>query len=183
MLGCLGKAHFKRGGCDTFAKIIKLEITVVIKYFCKKGMPPKEINEDVMETLGKESPSNSTVKYWQQSLRGGEDNGRSGRNKDATAHQNVKVVHTLAMCDRKRDLRSIASEVGIRLGAVKFILTNILGMSKVLAGWVPRMLTDDQKRTQLDISRYFLSRYEDDPCNFIERVVTQDVTWLHHFVP
>ena len=47
----------------------KLEISAVIKYFCKKGMPPKEINEDFMETLG----------------------------------ENVKVVHTLVMCDRRRD--------------------------------------------------------------------------------
>ena len=38
----------------------KLEIRVVIKYCCKKGLPPNEIREDFMETLG------------QQSLRGGE---------------------------------------------------------------------------------------------------------------
>ena len=43
------------------------------------------------------------------------------------------------------------------------------------------MLTDDQKMTQLNISRYLLSRYEDDPGDFIERVVTQDETWVHHF--
>ena len=43
------------------------------------------------------------------------------------------------------------------------------------------MLTDDQKRTRLDISRYLLSRYEDDPGDFIEQVVTQDETWVHHF--
>ena len=33
-----------------------------MKYFCKKGMPSKEIHEDFIETLVKESPSNSTVK-------------------------------------------------------------------------------------------------------------------------
>ena len=46
---------------------------------------------------------------------------------------------------------------------------------------VPRKLTDDQKRTRLDISRYLLFHYEDDPGDFIERVVTQDETWVHHF--
>ena len=46
---------------------------------------------------------------------------------------------------------------------------------------MPRMLIDDQKRTQLDISRYFLSRFEDDLGNFVERVVTQDETWVHNF--
>ena len=54
-------------------KMEKLEIRMVIKYFCKKGMPPIKIHEDFMETLGKESPSYRTVqKNWQQSLRGRE---------------------------------------------------------------------------------------------------------------
>ena len=87
------------------------------------------------------------------------------------------------MCDRRRDLRSKASEVGIRFVAVQKILTDILGMSKVSARWVPGMLTDDQKRSRLDISRYLLSRYEDDPGDFIDRVVTQDETWVHYFDP
>ena len=45
-------------------KMEKLEIRAVIKYFCKKGMTPKEIHEDFMETLEKGSPSYSTVKKW-----------------------------------------------------------------------------------------------------------------------
>ena len=47
-------------------KIEKLEIRAVIKYFCKKGMPLKGINEDFMETLGQESSSYSTVKKNEQ---------------------------------------------------------------------------------------------------------------------
>ena len=33
----------------------------------------------------------------------------------------------------------------------------------------------------LDISRFFLPPYENDPSDFIKRVVTQDETWVHHF--
>ena len=47
-------------------------------------------------------------------------------------------------------------------------------MSKVSARWVQPKLTDSQKSTGFDISRYLVSRYEDDPGDFIERVVTQD---------
>ena len=43
-------------------KMEKLEIRVVTKYFCKKGMSPKEIHEDFMETLGKEFPSYNSEK-------------------------------------------------------------------------------------------------------------------------
>ena len=71
-------------------------------------------------------------------------------------------------------MRSIASEVGISFWAVQSILTDILDMSKVLARWVPRMWTYDQKRTQLNSSRYLLYHYEDDPGDFIKRAVTQD---------
>ena len=46
----------------THLQIKKLEIIAVIKYSCKKGIPPKEIHEDFMEALWKESPSYSTVK-------------------------------------------------------------------------------------------------------------------------
>ena len=67
-LGCLiCKALLREGGC----KFEKLEIRAVIKYFCKKGMSPKETHEDFMETPGKESPY-STVKNGQHSSRGGE---------------------------------------------------------------------------------------------------------------
>ena len=106
-----------------------------------------------------------------------EDNGRSGRPKDATADENVKDVHILVMCDRRRDLRSIS------FGAVQSIPPDILGMSKVLERWVSQMLTNHQKRTQHDISRYVVSRYEDNPSDLIELVVIQYVTWIHHFDP
>ena len=43
-------------------KMEKLELRAVIKYFCKKGMPPKEIHEGLMKTPGEECPSYSTVK-------------------------------------------------------------------------------------------------------------------------
>ena len=47
----------------------------------------------------------SGLKKRQQDLRGGgesvEDNGRSGGLKDATADENVKIVHTLSMCDSR----------------------------------------------------------------------------------
>ena len=106
-----------------------------------------------------------------------------GLAKDTIADENVKVVHTLVMCDMRQDLRSIPSEVCISFGAVQLILADSLAMSMVSAKWVPRMLTDDQKRTWLDISRYLLSRYEDDPGDFIKPVGTQDEIWVHHFEP
>ena len=95
-------------------------------------MPPKEIHEDFMEILGKESPSFSTVKKWAAEFKRGresiEDDELFGRPKDSTADENVKVLHTLVMCDRRQDLQSIASKVGISFWRVQSSFTDILGM-------------------------------------------------------
>ena len=56
-------------------------------------------------------------------------------------------------------------------------------MSKGTARWVLRMLTKDQKKSRLDISKYLLSLYDDDPEEFMHQVVIQDETWVHHFDP
>ena len=102
-------------------KMEKLKIRTVIKYFCKKEMPPKEIHE----TLGKEPPSYSTANDWAAEFKRGresiEDDELAGRPKDATADENVKVAHTVVIRDRRRDLQSIASKVGISFGAVQSI--------------------------------------------------------------
>ena len=82
-----------------------LEIKSVIKYFCKKGMPPKTIHEDYMETLGRSLLLITQWKKWTAEFKRGrgsvDDDGRSGRTKDATAYENVKVVHTVVMCDSR----------------------------------------------------------------------------------
>ena len=77
-----------------------------------------------METLWKESPSYNTVNKWAVEFKRGEESIEDGRPKDATTSENVNVVHTLVMCDRRRHLRSTDSEVGISFGAVQLILTD-----------------------------------------------------------
>jgi histone-lysine N-methyltransferase SETMAR len=85
-------------------------------------MSPKEIHEDFMDTLWKESPSCGTVKKWAAEFkRGTESIGvdeRPGRPRDATNNETAEAMHDMVMCERRRDLRSIAREVGISFGSV-----------------------------------------------------------------
>ena len=86
------------------------------------------------------------------------DNERFGRPKKVI-EENIELVHSLIMCD-------IAGQIGVRFEPIQSILTDILGLSKLSAGWVSRMSIKDQKKRRLDISKYHLSLYEDDPEEF-----------------
>ena len=58
-----------------------------------------------------------------------------------------------------------------------------LGFRKVCARWVPKQLTDVHKTNRLNTCRRHLERYENEGNNFIERIVTGDETWVHHYEP
>ena len=138
-----------------------------------------------METLGKEFPSYSAVKKWAAEFR------RRGvehwkwwmiwapqRGHHKWNHWDCAQSGHVWQ-EAKPEIYSQQS--GQEFLAVQSILTDILGIFKVSARWVPRMLTEDQKRSRAITSRYLLYRYEDDPEEIMDQVVTQDETWEHHF--
>jgi hypothetical protein len=135
-------------GCVIQTKWRKFKSETSLSTSISKGCPLKEIHADFMDILGKESSSYSTVeKCAAESKKGRESTGddeRPGRLKEATDDETVEAEHDLVMCDRTRDLRDIAREVGISFGSVQAILTDVFGMSKVSARLVPRQLTEDQ---------------------------------------
>lgn len=165
----------------------KTEARAVIKYLQKKGMTPKEIHEDMVKTLDDDSPSYSTIKRWAADFKRGresiEDDPRSGRPKTSTTDDQVEAIHRTVLDDRRLSIRQIANIVGVSYGSVQSALTDILGMSKLSARWVPRMLTPDQKLARLETSRTLLARFQTDRADFFKRFVTQDETWVHHFEP
>ena len=56
-----------------------------------------------------------------------------GARKRLPQMKTLRLCTVWSMCDRRRNLRDIASEVGISFGAVQSILTDILGISKLSA--------------------------------------------------
>lgn len=163
------------------------EYRVIIKYFVMKGKGAKEIFDDMSETLGKECPSYTTVKFWAAEFKRGRksvsDDPRSGQPKLVTTQTTVDAVHDLVMDDRRVTIRHIATTLSIATTTVHKILHDELNMSKLSARWVPRMLTPTHKRMRRDISAENLELMQADREEFIGRVVTQDETWVHHFDP
>jgi hypothetical protein len=74
-------------------------------------------------------------------------------------------------------VREVAEEVSISITVCHKILTENLGMHRIAAIFVPRLLTDDQKQNRVDVSQELLDRANDD--NFLENIMTGDETWVY----
>ena len=71
-----------------------------------------------------------------------------------------------------------AEEVGISKTACHEILTENLGMHRIAAKFVPRMLMDDQKQNRVDVSQELLDRANGDD-KFLKNIITGDETWVY----
>ncbi|KAG5325865.1 MRP4 protein, partial [Acromyrmex heyeri] len=68
-------------------------------------------------------------------------------------------------------------------GTVISILHEQLGMKKLSARWVPRLLTVDHKHDHVTISKQCLEMFQRNPDEFLRRFITVDEIWIHYFTP
>ena len=78
-------------------------------------------------------------------------------------------------------VHKMAETVGISKDWVGHILNEILGMRKLSARWVPRLLTPDNKRNHETTSEQCLTLFKRNPKEFLRRFVTVDETWIHWY--
>jgi len=81
-----------------------------------------------------------------------DDDPRSGRPSSSTNEAHVKRVREIVRSDRRKYVDQIASEVGISIESFQIILHDVLKMRHVCQHLVSRLLTLEQKETQISIS-------------------------------
>jgi histone-lysine N-methyltransferase SETMAR len=166
---------------------LKVEYRAVIKFLTKEGVSAPIIHERLVKVYQDQSPSYRTVTRWAGEFARGresiEDDPHPGRPIEVTNEKFCNAVEKLVMEDRRIKVREIAGEIGISTGSVESILHEKLGLIKVCARWVPRMLSPVQRADRVAISRANLDLFNDNPEEFLFRVVTGDETWLHYYDP
>jgi histone-lysine N-methyltransferase SETMAR len=140
----------------------KIEYRAVIKFFVKEGLTSNKIRTKFVKVYGDTSPSFSTIKEWAAEFKRGrtilEDDPREGLPKSATTTEIIEQVHDMLLDDQRMKVREIAEIIGISKESVGYILQEEFNMKKLCAVWVPRLLTEDQKRTRMKISEKCLER-------------------------
>ncbi len=71
----------------------------------------------------------------------------------------------------------------ISRATVHRIVHDELAMKKVLSQWVPKQLTETHQNECMASAIDFLTRYEQEGNAMLERIVTGDEMWVHHYTP
>ncbi|GFR75980.1 mariner transposase [Elysia marginata] len=85
--------------------------------------------------------------------------------------------------NRRIKQKDIAKELEISKERFQHIIADILGYRKVSARWVPRILTDEMKMQRKTTYAEPPKHYAEEGEEFIQRIVTGDESWVHHYDP
>ncbi|UYV66358.1 hypothetical protein LAZ67_4001455 [Cordylochernes scorpioides] len=119
-------------------------------------MSPKEIYEDMVDTIREDAPSYSTVKKWVVAFKLGRISTKNehgpGRPVESVTQENIDKIHDLVMLVRRMRVRQIEETLGIPKTTVDRIMREHLGLRKLSSRWVPKLLTPDQKAVRRKLS-------------------------------
>ena len=94
----------------------------------------------------------------------------------------MEKVARIVRGDRRLSIRAISELTNINKESVRQILHDDLGMKKVRAKVVPKILTHEQKEHRVNYCADTLENIENDP-DFFLNVVTCNETWIFQYDP
>ena len=162
-----------------------IEQRININFCVKFEKTATETLKMLRNVYGDSSMSRTRVFEWHKRfVEGREDvegDPKKGRPCTSTTDTNIEKVRQLVRSDRRLTIRVIANKVGINKKTVHTILVDTLGMRKVCAKMVPRLLTEEQKAQRLNAYRDILQQMEADK-KLLENVITDD-SWVFQYDP
>jgi len=111
-----------------------------------------------------------------------EDKPRPGRPSTSRNNENVQKIREIVREDRRRTIENISLMSGVSWSSVQRILTEDLGMTRVAAKFMPRILTEDHKEQRVEACRQMKNQIELDP-NFLSKIITGDESWCYGYDP
>ena len=105
------------------------------------------------------------------------DDPKSGRPSNAKTQENVEMVARIVRGDRRLSIRAISELTNINKESVRQILHDDLGMKKVCAKVVPKILTPEQNEHRVNCCAGILENIENYP-DFFLNVITCGETWI-----
>ena len=84
------------------------------------------------------------------------------------------------MENRRITIREVAEDVGISVGSCHAILSDILGLKRVAAKFVSKLLNFDEKTRRMTIAQEMFNDVNDDS-DLLKKVITGDESWVYGY--
>jgi transposase len=156
----------------------RVEQRYCIKFCQKLGDTQSETIRKIQEAFGNDAMGVTQIKEWYNRFKNGrtsvESDQRTGRPSTSRNPDVINKVRSLTMEDRQLTVRETANDIGISDGSAHEILTDDLGMRRVAAKFVPKLLSCEQKELRLDVAQDMLECATD----FQKTVITGDESWV-----
>ena len=136
------------------------------------------------KAYGESAMSKTRVYEWYKRFQDGrediEDDERPGRPSISTTDENVEKMKEIVMNGRRITIREVADDVNISIGSCHEIFSNVLGMKRVAAKFVPKMLSFEQEQWRMLVAQESLNEVNDD-AELLKRIITGDETWVYGY--
>ncbi|UYV66819.1 hypothetical protein LAZ67_4002984 [Cordylochernes scorpioides] len=108
------------------------------------------------------------------------DEERAGRPSTSTTDEKINEVEKMILANRRNTVREVSEDLNISIGSCHSIFINDLGIRRVAAKFVPKLLNCDQNPHRMNIANEMLDSVRDDP-NLLQRVITDDEAWVYGY--
>ncbi|UYV64880.1 hypothetical protein LAZ67_3002255 [Cordylochernes scorpioides] len=155
-----------------------------IKFCVKNEIKCADAFRMLTVAYGEATLDRSNVYRWYKMFSEGRedvnDEERAGRPSTSTTDEKINEVEKIILANRRITFREVAEDLNISIGSCHSIFINDLGMRRVAAKFVPKLLNCDQKQHRINIANEMLDSVCDDP-NLLQRVITGDEAWVYGY--
>ena len=116
-------------------------------------------------------------KHFQDGREDVEDNKRS---RTSTTDENEEKVKEMFMNGRRITIREVADDVGISIGSCHEIFSYVLGIKRMAAKFVPKLLNFEQKQRRMEVAQESLNEVNDD-AELLKSIITGDETCIYGY--
>ncbi|UYV74174.1 hypothetical protein LAZ67_11002320, partial [Cordylochernes scorpioides] len=167
-----------------FLPIKKMDQRTCIKFCVKNEIKCADAFRMLTVAYGEATLDRSIVYRWYKMFSEGRedvnDEERAGRPSTSTTDEKINEVEKMILANRRITVREVTEDLKISIGSCHSIFINDLGMRRVAAKFVPKLLNCDQKQHRMNIANEMLDSVRGDP-NLLQRVITGDEAWVYGY--
>ena len=158
-----------------------------LKFLVCLGKTPTEALKLLQEVYGDDTISRTRLFEWHRRFKERreeveDDHRRDGRPSTSRTDEIVERVRQKVWSDRCLTVRMIADELGMNSERVWRMIMEDLGMRKIWAKMVPRLLNVGQKERRVQVCQDILEQLETAP-KLLKKVVTGNESWIFEYDP